>query len=42
MRAWQSASAGQRDVDAIAEVVVELVETRRADAGKPRPERRRT
>jgi DNA-directed RNA polymerase specialized sigma24 family protein len=42
MRAWRSGSAGQRDVDAIAEVVVELVETRRADAGKPRPERRRT
>ena len=32
----------ESDVQAIAAVVIELVEARRADAGKPRPERRKS
>lgn len=41
MRAWEAAHPDEDEIRAISEVVVELVEARRADAGKPRPERRR-
>jgi len=40
MRAWTQATPDDDEVRAMAQVVIELVETRRADAGKPRPERR--
>ena len=41
MRGWAQAHPSEADVQAISEVVIELVEARRADAGKPRPERRK-
>lgn len=41
MRAWRAAHPDEAEIVAISEVVIELVEARRADAGKPRPERRR-
>lgn len=41
MRAWSEARPDESDVQAIAGVVIELVEARRADAGKPRPDRRK-
>lgn len=40
MRAWAEASAEDDEVQSLAAVVIELVEARRADAGKPRPDRR--
>ncbi|MBX7191172.1 MAG: hypothetical protein K1X94_03890 [Sandaracinaceae bacterium] len=42
IRAWATAHPDESDVQAIAAVVIELVEARRADAGKPRPERRKS
>lgn len=41
MRAWAGALPEEPDVQALSAVVIELVEARRADAGRPRPERRR-
>jgi DNA-directed RNA polymerase specialized sigma24 family protein len=41
MRAWMAAHPEEPEILAISDVVIELVEARRADAGKPRPERRR-
>jgi DNA-directed RNA polymerase specialized sigma24 family protein len=41
MRDWADARPDESDVQAISGVVIELVEARRADAGKPRPERRK-
>lgn len=41
MRDWAQALPDEADVQAISQVVIELAEARRADAGKPRPERRR-
>lgn len=40
MRAWARAASGDEVVEATAAVVIELVEARRADAGKSRPARR--
>jgi hypothetical protein len=42
MRAWRAAHPDEDEIRVIADVVIELVEARRADAGKPRPERRRS
>lgn len=41
MRGWAAACPDESDVQAISGVVIELVEARRADAGKPRPQRRK-
>ncbi len=41
MRGWASARPSEPDVQAISAVVIDLVEARRVDAGKPRPERRK-
>lgn len=41
MRAWSTRLPEEADVQALSAVVIELVEARRADAGRPRPERRR-
>lgn len=41
MRAWAARHPDDDEIAALAKVVIELVEDRRADAGKPRPGRRR-
>jgi hypothetical protein len=41
MRAWAARHPDDEEIGALASTVVELVEERRADAGKPRPGRRR-
>jgi DNA-directed RNA polymerase specialized sigma24 family protein len=42
MRAWAERHPSDEEIAALAKVAIELVEERRADAGKPRPSRRRS